>query len=341
MRCLTLANALKNMGAECLFIHRLHPGHLTDTIEQNGYKVFVLPSPDRHVTIDKNSEYELWLGVHQDKDAAQTINALDETSVDWLVVDHYSLDNSWEKSLRPHVRKIMVIDDLANRSHDCDLLLDQTYKRKQEVYKNLVPDTCKLLTGSDYALLRPEFPKWRNYSLRRRFAPETRRLLISMGGMDPHNYTGKILDALESSDIRETMDIQIIIGASTPHLKEIQCKVNRLPSNVNIRINPGNIAELMANSDLAIGAAGSTSWERCCLGLPTILFVLDNNQKIIASNLEKAGAVIVAESIEQIVSIVTRSINTTVLKKLSRNASRICDGEGTNRVSGYLVCQKK
>ena len=120
MRCLTLAEALRQSGAEVQFVCRKHSGNLIDLVHQNEFVVHALPVPGDIKSSDfsennSGNEYESWLGASQDQDAQETIAVVQKNKQDWLIVDHYALDQKWETKMRPHVRKIMVIDDMANR----------------------------------------------------------------------------------------------------------------------------------------------------------------------------------------------------------------------------------
>ena len=120
MRCLTLAKELRNLGAIVEFITRNHSENLNTQIIEQGFKLRLLPNHNKLVEQRTLSEYEQWLGVSQSVDAEETIKALSGKQPDLLIVDHYALDYNWEKKLRKIIDKIMVIDDLANRRHDCD-----------------------------------------------------------------------------------------------------------------------------------------------------------------------------------------------------------------------------
>ena len=189
MRCLSLAVALRDQGAEVIFISREHSGNINRLIEQKNFEVYKLSFSDGTeklagaVSGNKLLHSE-WLGVSQHQDALQCEPILQQFNPDWLVVDHYAIDCYWQRLLRPHYQKLMVIDDLADRHHDCNLLLDQTYRRKETDYKPLVPANAKLLLGASYALLRPEFAEWRDFSLKRRVNPILKTLFITMGGVD-------------------------------------------------------------------------------------------------------------------------------------------------------------
>lgn len=338
MRCLTLADTLAAAGADCRFICREHPGNLAAFIRQRGYPVHLLAlsaipeqaSPTAHAA---------WLGAGIAQDAEDTAALLSQLQPDWLIVDHYALDARWETPQRRHVARLMAIDDLADRQHDCDLLLDQNLGRLESDYDRLVPAHCTSLTGPRYALLRPEFAALRAYSLQRRQASTLRSLLVTMGGVDKDNATGSILQALAGSGLPHDCRITVVMGATAPWLQEVTTLAATLPWPVEVRVNVSDMARLMADADLAIGAAGSTSWERCCLGLPTIMLVLADNQQYVADQVAAAGAALVADgraglditllaALEQLLSLPAANMVT--------RAAALVDGLGAQRVAAKL-----
>lgn len=339
MRCLTLATALKAKGWETLFICREHPGHLADTIRQQGHECLLLPPPLQPVTGQPDPSatppHAGWLGESWQTDLQQTREALAGQSLDWLVVDHYAIDARWESALRDVAGKVFVIDDLADRPHDCELLLDQTLGREAEDYRPFVPANCLILAGPQYALLRPEFAQWREYSLSRRKDAPLRQLLVNLGGVDPSNMTCKVLGVLAEIALPEGIEITVVMGLSAPHLPEVLALAKQMPVPTTVITNAGNMAELMANSDLAIGAAGATSWERCCLGLPTIMLVLADNQRVIAFALQKENSARVIDKPEGIYKAL-QSIDDVELNRMSRSAALICRGDGVEKVLRYL-----
>ena len=344
MRCLTLADALHEQGADCVFICRAHTGHLLDLIVQRGHKAIALPAPDAQLNTipTPETEYAHWLGADWHVDAQETQQALEDKKVDWLVVDHYALDARWEKILRGHCQQMMVIDDLANRSHDCDLLLDQTFGRATENYHSLVPANCHLLCGSQYALLRPEFAKLRPYSLqRRRTQPDLRKLLINMGGVDKDNATTQVLQALCNSPLPSECQITVVMGTTAPWLEDVQNQAKKMPWPTRVLVGVRNMAQLMADSDLAIGAAGSTSLERCCLGLPTLMLVLAENQLTGAATLHNSGAAIVIQSANQIAELFDHwQTNQNIkekLEKISELAASVTHGFGTIHITEEMT----
>lgn len=345
MRCLTLADALQATGAQCHFICREHPGNWIAQIRQRGFTVSVLPAAADAMITDNpagtgQSNYAAWLGVDWATDAAQTKVGVGATAIDWLIVDHYALDARWEKTLRPLCRKLMVIDDLADRPHDCNLLLDQNLGRDVRDYSPFVPEGCTVLTGPRYALLRPEFAVLRDESLRRRATPQLKHLLITMGGVDQADATGKVLEALQDCQLPADLRITVVMGPHAPWLERVQLLAEQMPRSTKVMVNVNNMAQLMADSDLVVGAAGSTSWERCCLGLPTLIVVLAENQLNGAAALEQSGSVKLIDSVDAIPHALQSMLNllatTDALSQLSQKSCLVTDGQGTSRVTGAL-----
>lgn len=340
MRCLTLANALTTKGAECYFVCRKHGSHLLEVIKQNGYKAYDLPFENYEEDSCENGtklSHASWLGASQQEDAQQCIDIIKHITPDWLIIDHYAIDMVWEKMLRPYCKKLMVIDDLADRAHDCDILLDQTFGRHTQDYLGWVPKNCQILCGSKYALLRPEFAQWRNYSLKHRTEGTLEHLLINLGGVDKDNITTQILKGLKNSSLPEYCKITVVMGSTAPWVESVRAQAEAMPWKTQVKSDVNNMAELMANSDLAIGAAGSTSWERCCLGLPTIMLVLAENQQQIALNLQNANSVYAISLESDLELIIVKAIKyftktQGVLEEMSMNASRILNGCGSTLV---------
>jgi UDP-2,4-diacetamido-2,4,6-trideoxy-beta-L-altropyranose hydrolase len=336
MRCLTLADALREQGAKCRFVCRAHQGHLADLITARGHACHLLSDVDLTVS-DSSLAHAHWLACGWEQDAAQTQAILADWQPDWLVVDHYALDARWERLMRPHVGNIMAIDDLADRVHDCDLLLDQNLGRQPDDYRERIPSNCTLLVGPHYALLRPEFAAMREYSLQRRQIPVLKQVLITMGGVDQPNATGRVLEALRQAPLPDDCRICVVMGAKAPWLAQVEALATTLPWPTEVRVNVSNMAELMANSDLAIGAAGGTSWERCCLGLPTILVVLAQNQYESAVHLAATESAHVVASVDDIPKEMARLLpdicqEEEILTRLSSASTAISDGAGVRRV---------
>ena len=341
MRCLTLADALRQIGAECHFLCRQHPGHLIELVRGKGYTVHVLPYSEPEDSMDRSVvAHASWLGGTQKQDAQVCQPILQALKPDWLIVDHYALDIRWEESLRSFCRWLMVIDDMADRSHQCDLLLDQNLGRKPTDYAGLVPKESTLLVGPQYALLRPEFAALREYSLERRKQPKLQNLLITMGGVDQPNATGKVLEALRQSGLSNDIRIDVVMGAKAPWLEEVKGVAKSMPWPTEVLVNVTDMAQRMADCDLAIGAAGGTSWERCCLGVPTIIVILADNQWSGGQALQDAHAACLlgdVSAIPQLPVTLKRFGQQVELKHLSYMSARMTDGLGVARVLSSLM----
>lgn len=344
MRCLTLADELSRLGHACWFLCREQQGHLGDLITSRGHKLALLSNPVEGLTAGNGGgpdDYAAWLGVGWQDDAQQTLDAIKALSADWLIVDHYALDAKWEKAVSAQVRNIMVIDDLANRSHHCSILLDQNLGRGGKDYDGLVSFGCQRLIGPRYALLRREFTECREESLKRRVKPRLKRILISLGGVDRTNVSGRVLEALWMSELPHTTHLDVIMGASAPYLNEVRELAQTLPFKVTVSANVSNMAERMCQADLAIGAAGGTSWERCCLGLPSIVLVLAENQMNSARAMSGQGVAMVPETDEQEEALLSSLSNEPqvlqALSKMSSAAMNLIDGRGCERVISRIL----
>lgn len=344
MRCLTLADALKAQGAQCHFISREHPGHLLEVIRQRSFTVTGLPAalpqpststqdPSKHA---KEPVHAAWLGCDWQTDALQTGVILASLQPDWLVIDHYALDQRWQETVAPHYRKLLVIDDLADRPHRCDLLLDQNLGRQPQDYTSLVPVACQVLIGPHYALLRPEFAALRDYSLKRRVNRQLKQLLITMGGVDLPNATGQVLKALKARTLRADCRITVVMGVKAPWLAQVRELAEQMPWPTEVVVNVDDMAQRMADSDLCIGAAGSSSWERCCLGVPTLMVVQAENQQLGAKAIEAAHAARLIGAVSDIATQLPLAIAELIESEcngfMSLAASVVTDGRGIEKV---------
>ena len=291
MRCLTLADALKAQGVHCHFISREHSGHLLEVIRQRGHMVTALPAGNPISAMTANvvpqPAHAAWLGCDWQIDARQTGDILADLQPDWLVVDHYALGQQWQETLAPHYRKLLVIDDLADRPHSCDLLLDQNWFGYDTPtrYRNLVPPHCKCYLGPEYALLKPEYAQLRESMPLR--DGTVRRVLVFLGGSDPTNQTGKVLTALMQPSFAH-LQVDVVIGQNHPDVEGIAAQAVAR-SGTTLHQSLPTLAHLMARADLMISAGGSTTWERMCLGLPAIVISLAANQTSTNVALMNAG----------------------------------------------------
>jgi len=324
MRCLTLADELSQKGADINFVCREEPGNLISYIENRGYKVHQLP---REIDIDT------------DRKLTKEILSKYESKSDWLIIDHYDIDVSWEYPLRKYTKNLVAIDDLANREHDCDLLLDQNYSKNEDRYSGLIPDKCIQLLGPEYAILRPQFQKARGNLTKRDGG--VNRILVFMGGADSKNITSKTLRAIHMLD-RSDIVVDVVVGDLNQYHDEIKILISKMPNTI-CHHNVEDMANLMSSADLCIGAGGTTTWERCCAGLPTIAIILAENQKNVTESLDKKGTLInlgwyhnvtennIKEGIEGLID------NPQKVASMSDNSRRLVDGKGVNRVCDTMI----
>ncbi len=294
MRCLTLADLLSEKGAEITFLSRPHERHIGSVIEKRGYRFLPLSSANAELGVTESS----WLGVTQQEDAAECAKILKDSPVDLLIVDHYAIDASWESALRPYAKKIFVIDDLANRQHDCDILLDQNfYTDKDTRYQGLVSEKTKIFTGPEYALLRPEFLETPFIAANRN--EPIKNILVFFGGADVYNFTGKTIDILAEL-VKENphhIAVTVIAGAANSFMNSVQEQCKNFGFQYNQNVN--DIGGLFRAADLAIGAGGVTTWERARSGLPAIVIAIADNQKEICRDAETIGLVRYAGDYDQ------------------------------------------
>jgi UDP-2,4-diacetamido-2,4,6-trideoxy-beta-L-altropyranose hydrolase len=263
MRCLTLAHQLKNDLHSIYFICRDHEGNISDIIKENGFNLILLNNIE---VTDGLTGYERWVSVPWGRDADETIAAIETLGKqpDLLIIDHYGIDQKWEKKLHPKVGKVLVIDDLANRRHDCDYLIDQNfYVDAAERYNGLLSPRTRLFLGPSYALLREEFYQARKEVPRKEII-SVNSILLFMGGSDSDNITQFILESLHELD--KKIKLKVVVGKNNPHKQTVKAYTDILENAVYYE-QVDNMAELMLTSDLAIGAGGTTTWERCFLGL--------------------------------------------------------------------------
>ncbi len=317
MRCLSLMDAMRVTGRDCAFA--ICPGS-EETVPALGRSGVTLRFLD-HGTVDESGHLrEIW-----------------PAGVDTLVIDHYSRGAEFEAACRGWAKQIIVIDDLANRLHDCDLIVDQTAGRTSSDYEDLVPSHARMCLGPAFALLRPQFPTARPNALSRRRAVKCiDRVLISFGAVDKVGATETALSAVMHA--LPHAEVDVVLGARSPNLTAVRQTVQRFGSQMQLHCDTDAMASLVAKADLAIGAPGSSSWERCALGLPTLLVIVADNQLCNAEALEQTGAAIALGQFEALepVDIANRishlSGDIALLHKMSQRGAELCDGRGASRL---------
>lgn len=326
MRCLTLASALRRAGHQVVFACRTLPGHVIGAVEADGFECLRLPSGDA-----APADIERLI------DGAADWHALDamlapSRRFDWAVVDHYALDATWERAARSRIAHIAAIDDLANRRHDADVLIDVNLTASAALYQPLVHQGCTLLLGPRYALLRDAFGGGPIA-----IAPMLRRVLLTFGAVDMPGATLATMRALAAFPLLEA---DIVAGAANPHWHAIQAEVAKHP-NWRLHKHVADFASLMRQCDLCIGAGGGTTWERAALGLPTICIAVARNQEANAQCLAAAGAIVYLGPIETVGQTALHDAiyalhDARTRAALAEAAHRLVDGRGAHRVAATL-----
>ena len=316
MRCLTLARALMGQGAQCAFAAPPAAMRLLETFAPDAVERLPLPegTPSRLAA--------------PIADLARTWGA------QGAVVDHYGLGPGEEAMVRTGVHRLLVLDDLK-RGHLCDLVLDSNLNRTAADYPGV-----ESLTGPAYALVRPEFAALRPQTLARRANAEPRRLLIALGLTDVGGITARVVQALAPSLV--DLQVDIVLGQGAPSLADLAPLASRDP-RLTLHVDTTGMAALTAAADIAIGAGGSSVWERCCLGLPTLTLVLADNQRESAERLAAFGAAAVLEVGEAdfaarlVAGFSTLRADPPCLAEMSAAASGLCDGLGAGRAAQRLL----
>jgi UDP-2,4-diacetamido-2,4,6-trideoxy-beta-L-altropyranose hydrolase len=350
IRCRTLARELRRRGATVTFICRSQCGDLINLLEQE-FSVLVLPERPLAAMQMPQGEplkgrefYAAWLGCSQEQDAADCLLALTQAAmgtVHWLVVDHYGLDAQWEAHLLAGLAgdaapRLLVIDDLADRPHQADLLLDQNFfgPVTETRYVGLVPDQCRQLLGPHYALLGPEYAQLHPLLPPR---AELRRVLVFFGGVDSANLTGRALEALFAPELAD-LAVDVVLGLQCPHRQVVEELVARRPQTTLHNPQP-SLAGLIARADLTIGAGGATTWERACLGLPSLVITIADNQIPFVQALVQAGKVQLLGSAAAISAEQIRLALMAAIQQRSPRASGqdLTDGWGVGRVATAVM----
>lgn len=326
MRCLTLADQLRACGADAFFICCDLPGNLSNLIQKRGYNVFQF----QLATADNELSWQY--------DAEQTIHILSMQGnrPTWLVVDHYDLDIKWESQLKNYVTNVLVIDDLANRSHDCDVLLDQTFGQESDRYIKLIPSHCLGLYGTRYALLRPEFEQVRHSCGLRSIQSEQSVVHVFFGGVDPNNFTSKFGHLL----LKEfgNLKLRVLVGAGFRGVQQLIQLKEVFGDRISWDQAVENVALHMANCTVAFGAPGTATWERACLGMPSAYLSVDSHQTGILELLSSKGFCSYLGSADQITynELVSRFgsflDNKPQLLRMRETCLANVDGKGTKRV---------
>lgn len=324
MRCLTLARALADRGAECAFVKSRAAAPIL--------RRFGWPTQTPLAITDAEDLQDL---------LAYASDFADRFEADVVVIDHYRAGAAEETRLQAMRRKIVAIDDLADRRHACDLLLDAGYGRRREHYDGLIRATCDARLGPSYALVRPEFASARQRALSRRakHGPAA-RALVALGMTDVGGVTERVVRALATAlgDVR----LDVAIGseaASLPGLRKLAAGERR----IRLLVDDADMATLTADADIAIGAGGSSVWERAVVGLPSATVILAENQRVMIEHMADAGFTrgldAAAPDFEaRLIEAWTRLVDDAALRwRLTQRSADLCDGAGAGRVAEAVL----
>lgn len=338
MRCLTLADALAARGATVQFICAEILPTLARRVEASGHRLSRIAGDPALAVDNPGWDTRLLTDAAQRSDAEAALAAATHPP-SWVIVDHYRLSAAWE-TRAAMLGRVLVIDDLANRAHHCDMLLDQTFGRARSAYESLTPQECRLLLGSQFAMLRPEFHVARPAALvRRRERELLQRIVVSLGTTDVGAITAQIVNRLIEDGFDGELDV--VLGpdaASLPDLRRLAASHSR----VSLHVDPPSMAEMLLVADLAIGAGGMSSWERCSLALPALTLVLASNQEHLANALEQADAVKVIRDLRDLVpAIVALQECPELFLRMTAACAALVDASGVERVIGAMMAPRQ
>lgn len=268
-RCITLAKSLQLLSFDILFIISSDLSHVQKNTEALGFKCITInPSP----VLDDASLTSRILMSYSGRAIA-------------LIIDHYDIDFEWISSVRPYCTKVVVIDDLANRKLDCDLLVNQVHNSDISDYRLIVPQDCQLLLGSNYTLLRPEFLANRMILLSKKPPTRVQKIHLLFGAGDPMS-----LCAIYACNILDTFaDVELVINSSQ-HSSQLELlnSISNASGRVHHIVDSTDIAADMSQCQFAVGTPGMSTWERACLGIPSIQIGSSLNQVEIMRELDRS-----------------------------------------------------
>jgi UDP-2,4-diacetamido-2,4,6-trideoxy-beta-L-altropyranose hydrolase len=323
MRCLALAQGWRHVGGEVIFALAQSTPAIDALLRSEQFSV------TRIDDVPGSAE-----------DTRDTLKIAQACGADWFVVDGYHFDADYQEQLQSF-RPVLAVDDNGLLDdYAADLVLNQNAHACAEMYAHISPNT-KLLLGPSFALLRDEFIAYQKWV--REIPAQGTKLLLTMGGSDPVNFTPRVLPFLAELP-KSDLQIRVVIGGSAENANAVDEIAARFPGRIEVLRDVRNMAELMAWADVAISGAGTTCWEMCCMGLPAFLVVVAENQRFIAQQLETLGAAANAGKADQIdaAKLAKRCYQLLADKDeragMSQNAKQVVDGSGRDRVLNMMKC---
>ena len=338
-RCLTLATELRERGAEVTFVVREHAPGWYWPLDVAGLPRHVL-SPPRQSDPAPDGDYKGWLAVSQDQDSAETRDVMGPRAA-LLIVDHYGLDDRWERQMRSQASTIMAIDDLASRRHEVDVLLDQNVAIDPTArYRGLVGPDTRLLLGPSVALLDPTFRQLRSVMPVQRLHDSAGSVLVYFGASDLLELTVPVAQGLLRS-IDRSRRVEVVVRSGSPAARELQALETHTPQ-LRVWEDVPSLAGLFATCDMAVGAGGSSALERLCLGVPTVLVSVAENQLSACNAMADLGlARYLGDAAklapEQVVDEAVRLLGDPESKvRMAHQGQRQVDGLGVLRVAEVI-----
>jgi UDP-2,4-diacetamido-2,4,6-trideoxy-beta-L-altropyranose hydrolase len=322
MRCLALAQAWQDSGGHAVFLMASGTPSLEERLKSEAVEFVTMVA---HVG-----------SAH---DAAKTTNLARDIGASWVVVDGYHFGGDYQRFVKDAGYHLLFIDDYGHADHYCaDMVLNQNLHAHGDLYRNRERYT-RLLMGTRYVLLRREFGKWQRWT---REIPEVgHKVLVTLGGSDPANVTPRIIEALQLVEVDE-LETMVVVGGSNPHYEALQTRVRRSKVPLRLQHDVKNMPELMAWSDVAVSAAGITSWELVFMGLPSLLFVQFDNQMPIGELFERTRVAVdlgrprendpvkIAQSLTWLLEDAERR------REMWQRCQTLVDGEGASRVFRHM-----
>lgn len=334
VRCISLAQSLQDVGVRCHFVLRQLGLDVTWRVRAAGFEVHELPPPDR---VPNPHSHADWAGVDEVRDAAETAAVFASVQLDWVVVDHYSFSADWHSRVRAGTgARIAAIDDLGDRPMSVDVLVDHNYSVDHLAkYYGRLPVSSALLAGPTYALLSSGYANAPRYV----YHAEVRSIGIFMGGVDVHNHSSMALDSCELAGFRGP--VEVVSTAANPHLSMLRQRI-ATRSTWSLSEDLPSLTTFFSRHDVQIGAGGGSTWERCCIGVPTLALILAENQRMVLEPLSRLAVLQAASqvlpTVEGLASDLVRMINNSEFRRvLADNSRRLVDGRGARRVADFLV----
>jgi UDP-2,4-diacetamido-2,4,6-trideoxy-beta-L-altropyranose hydrolase len=335
MRCFALADELHAQGVHVGFCMYDPPEFIKSKLSGRSISLIKLQGEALHSP--RADDYSSWSALSPENDAVQTCTFACGMQADWVVMDHYALDQRWDEILR-RKHRLLVIDDLANRSHACDILLDQNeYTHKETRYNVLVNSSAIKLLGAQYALLSHQ-----HYQERARAEVRTslRRILICFGGSDPTGETVKLLTEVLKWPQHVDYQWTVVMGSLAKSAPEVQQMLHGR-ENFQVFFDANNIAQLMRKSDFSFGAGGSMTWERACAGLPAAVVSVSHNQVELCENLAAANLIYYLGSSEGNAQVdylkFLERVPDIKVESMSKKLLAVTYGDGCKKVADVLL----